>query len=37
METIYNHPILTTFFIFQIGFWLTVACGQINRRNLIKE
>ncbi len=30
METIYSHPILTTFFIFQIGFWITVAASQLK-------
>ncbi len=31
METIYSHPFLTTWFILCIGFWLTVAAGQINK------
>lgn|GEM_PF-4770220 len=30
METIYSHPILTSFFTFQLGFWLTVALSQLK-------
>ena len=31
METIYEHPFITTWFIFLFGFWLTVAASQINK------
>jgi hypothetical protein len=31
MDTIYAHPLLTTWFIFFIGFWLTIAMSQINK------
>jgi hypothetical protein len=34
MEAIYNHPILTSAFIFQIGFWLTIAVGQIRKSDI---
>ncbi|SFN14189.1 hypothetical protein SAMN05421832_11662 [Psychrobacillus psychrodurans] len=30
METIYSHPWLTSFFIFQLGFWVTVAFSQVK-------
>jgi hypothetical protein len=29
MEVIYEHPLLTTWFIFFIGFWLTIAFSQL--------
>jgi hypothetical protein len=31
METIYEHPFLTTWFIMSIGFRLTVAAGQFKK------
>lgn len=36
METIYSHPLLTTWFIIVIGFWLTVAASQINKKINLK-
>lgn len=32
MEAVYEHPIWTLVFLATIGFWLTVAAGQINRK-----
>ncbi len=34
METIYSNPFWTSFFIFQMGFWLTVAISHLK---LFKE
>jgi hypothetical protein len=32
METIYQHPVITSWFIFSIGFWLTAAMSQVGKK-----